>query len=31
MSNLFYQSGQKRPMLDRALGVYMWDKDGKRY
>lgn len=31
MSNLFYQSGNKRPMLDRARGVYMWDQDGKRY
>ncbi|MCO4847809.1 MAG: aspartate aminotransferase family protein [Yoonia sp.] len=31
MSNLFYQSGNKRPMLDRARGVYMWDQDGNRY
>jgi adenosylmethionine-8-amino-7-oxononanoate aminotransferase len=31
MSNLFYQSGNKRPMLDRARGIYMWDQDGKRY
>lgn len=31
MSNLFYQSGTKRPVLERSLGVYMWDQDGKRY
>ncbi len=31
MSNLFYQSGNKRPMLDYANGVYMWDQDGNRY
>ncbi len=30
-SNLFYQSGLARPVLDRAEGVYMWDKAGKRY
>ncbi|MBN9671219.1 aspartate aminotransferase family protein [Roseibium aggregatum] len=30
-SHLFYQSRQRRPVLDRAEGVYMWDKDGKRY
>ncbi|MEP2718621.1 aspartate aminotransferase family protein [Pseudophaeobacter sp.] len=31
MSNLFYQAGGRRPVLDQARGVYMWDKDGKRY
>jgi len=31
MSNLFYQSGAKRPVLDHAQGVYMWDQQGKRY
>lgn len=31
MSNLFYQSKSARPMLDRAEGIYMWDKSGKRY
>jgi adenosylmethionine-8-amino-7-oxononanoate aminotransferase len=31
MSNLFYQTKSPRPMLDRAEGIYMWDKDGKRY
>lgn len=31
MSNLFYQSGGKRPVLDQSRGVYMWDQDGKRY
>ncbi|MEP1932783.1 MAG: aspartate aminotransferase family protein [Roseibium sp.] len=30
-SHLFYQTGQKRPVLDQAKGVYMWDVDGKRY
>lgn len=31
MSNLFYQTKSARPMLDRAEGIYMWDKAGKRY
>ncbi len=30
-SNLFYQTRQRRPMLDRAEGVYLWDTTGKRY
>lgn len=30
-SRLFYQSGQRRPLLDRARGIYMWDTSGKRY
>ncbi len=30
-SNLFYQSGTVRPMLDRAEGVYLFDTSGKRY
>ena len=30
-SHLFYQSRRRRPQLDRARGVYMWDVDGKRY
>ena len=30
-SNLFYQSGSRRPLLDHASGVYLWDKSGKRY
>ena len=30
-SHLFYQSRRRRPMLDRARGVYLWDVDGKRY
>ena len=30
-SHLFYQSRLRRPMLDQARGVYMWDLDGKRY
>ncbi len=30
-SRLFYQTRLRRPLLDRAEGVYMWDKSGKRY
>ncbi len=30
-SRLFYQSRLIRPELDRAEGIYMWDKAGKRY
>ncbi|MGO1118848.1 aminotransferase family protein [Rhodovibrionaceae bacterium A322] len=30
-SHLFYQSRQRRPVLDRSEGVYHWTKDGKRY
>mgnify|MGYP003117516027 FL=1 len=30
-SRLFYQSRSRRPLIDRAKGVYMWDVDGKRY
>lgn len=30
-SNLFYQSGTIRPMLDRAEGIYLYDASGKRY
>jgi len=30
-TNLFYQSRSRRPVLDRAEGVYMWDVDGNRY
>ena len=31
MSRLFYQSRLTRPELDRADGIYMWDRSGKRY
>lgn len=31
MSNLFYQTKSQRPVLDRAEGIYMWDKSGRRY
>jgi adenosylmethionine-8-amino-7-oxononanoate aminotransferase len=31
MSKLFYQTRLERPELDRAEGIYMWDKSGKRY
>lgn len=30
-SHLFYQSRLRRPMLDRAEGVYLWDRAGRRY
>lgn len=30
-SNLFYQSGTPRPMLDHGEGVYLYDVSGKRY
>lgn len=30
-SHLFYQTRLRRPMLDRAAGVYLWDVDGNRY
>ncbi|MBB4287323.1 aspartate aminotransferase family protein [Roseospira goensis] len=30
-SHLFYQSRQRRPLLDRAQGVHIWDTTGKRY
>jgi adenosylmethionine-8-amino-7-oxononanoate aminotransferase len=30
-SHLFYQSRSRRPGLDRAEGIYMWDTHGRRY
>ncbi len=30
-SHLFYQGRERKPVLDQARGVYMWDVDGKRY
>lgn len=30
-SHLFYESRRRKPMLDEARGIYMWDIDGKRY
>ena len=30
-SNLFYQSRSRRPLLDRAEGIHLWDVHGKRY
>lgn len=30
-SPLFYQNREHRPMIDRAEGIYIWDKDDKRY
>jgi adenosylmethionine-8-amino-7-oxononanoate aminotransferase len=30
-SHLFYQSGGRRPFIARAEGVYIWDKDGRRF
>ena len=31
ISHLFYQSPLKRPRLDHADGIYLWDQSGKRY
>ncbi|GGA96323.1 aminotransferase family protein [Allosediminivita pacifica] len=31
MSHLFYQGRGRKPVLDQARGVYMWDTDGRRY
>ena len=31
MSHLFYQGHGRKPVLDQARGVYMWDTDGRRY
>ncbi|RFU13323.1 aspartate aminotransferase family protein [Rhodobacteraceae bacterium W635] len=30
-SHLFYQGRGRKPVLDQARGVYMWDTEGKRY
>ncbi len=30
-SHLFYQTRLRRPLLQRANGVHLWDIDGKRY
>ena len=30
-SKLFYQTRLKRPELERAEGIYLWDTSGKRY
>lgn len=30
-SHLFYQTRDRRPLLDRAEGIYMWDVNGKKY
>ncbi|HEY1707238.1 MAG TPA: aspartate aminotransferase family protein [Rhizomicrobium sp.] len=30
-SHLFYQTRLRRPLLDRAEGIYLWDANGKRY
>ena len=30
-SNLFYVTRLRRPLIDRAEGIYMWDVDGRRY
>lgn len=30
-SHLFYQTRDRRPVLDRAEGLYMWDVNGKKY
>ena len=30
-SHLFYQGRGRKPVLDQARGVYMWDTEGRRY
>ncbi len=30
-SRLFYQTRQRRPLVDRAEGIYIWGRNGKRY
>ena len=30
-SHLFYQNRQRRPRIDRAEGIYIWDREGRRY
>lgn len=30
-SHLFYQTRDRRPLLDRAEGIYLWDVNGNRY
>ncbi|MCC5974878.1 MAG: aspartate aminotransferase family protein, partial [Rubellimicrobium sp.] len=30
-SHLFYQTDHPRPVLDRAEGIYMWDRAGNRF
>ncbi len=30
-SSLFYQTRQRRPLVDEARGIYIWAADGKRY
>ena len=30
-SHLFYQTRDRKPLLDRSEGIYMWDTSGKRY
>ncbi|MGG7568155.1 aspartate aminotransferase family protein [Rhodovulum sp. DZ06] len=31
MGHLFYQARNRKPVLEQARGVYMWDTDGRRY
>ena len=30
-SRLFYQNRQRRPLIDKAQGIYIWDQHGKKY
>ncbi|TIU32241.1 MAG: aminotransferase class III-fold pyridoxal phosphate-dependent enzyme, partial [Mesorhizobium sp.] len=30
-SHLFYLSSLRRPLVDRAEGIYFWTKDGRRF
>ena len=30
-SRLFYQTRERKPLIDRAQGIYIWDQQGKKY
>ena len=30
-SRLFYQNRERKPLIDKAQGIYIWDKQGKKY
>ena len=30
-SRLFYQTRERKPLIDRAQGIYIWDQAGKKY
>ena len=30
-SKLFYQNRERKPLIDKAQGIYIWDQQGKKY